>query len=172
MPPRPPITTVEVGEPESTAAAPVALALPTTAGKTPEQIEKERRIAELKEESLLTYCDRAPDYFAQSMLLTAIISFGVTAWIVRKRASSNQTMALALVVPLPLFVGCYGFVYYLSQSADVIYLSGVAPEPSEVAGAVATALGAIRYGILLSTPAFVLTLGFALARATKGEQSR
>lgn len=151
----------------STAVAPLAeqaTASATADTRTEEQRKKDERREYLENQNTVGWTYVSHGYFEPTFYLVAFTSMALTFWIGRKKGSANRTAALLMLVPLPLAMGIYGSIRAVRASFEVIAMSGVEPDPSSLYMAYTAALEGILYGLLLSTPAFLVALGFAIAR--------
>lgn len=149
-------------DPDAAPATPAAPAVPSTAGKTPEQILKKKRVDDLEVESLQPYIDYGPNYYVQSMCVATIISFALACWIASKGRGVNRTVALALIVSVPFCMGLYGSVGTLMNMFYVLALAGVTPDPLSIVGGLANVLENIRLGIYMTIPAFAVVWGILI----------
>jgi hypothetical protein len=157
-----PDSTPSSNEPLPTATGAVATA--TADVRTPEQIKKDERREFLENESVLAWTCGTRGYFEPSLWLVAIVSLFLTFWIGRLKESGGRTAALLMLVPLPLAMGVYGSIRAIRTTFEVIGRSGTEPDPSSLYVGYASALESTLYGMLLALPAFLLVLGFTIAR--------
>lgn len=135
-----------------------------------ELTEKEKRILELKNETLLQYtCGPTSDY-VWLLPLVALVSFILVAVVLLKGKGTFAAAAIALLLPLPIWMGFLAMIDWLIISAGVIEQAGVEPEWSAVFGSLAAAISGLWYGVVLAAPAFAMTTTVVITRAIRAGQ--
>lgn len=123
-----------------------------------ELTEKQRRIIELQNETVLAYRCGPGDPYSWILPLAALLSFLLLAWLIAKGrlANSNSTVLIWAITFVPCFVGVLAILDGLARYFRVIEQSGVEPEPTVVYVAIAFAFDWLSYGMKLAIPGFVL----------------
>ena len=135
--------------------------------RSEEQRKKDERREYLENQSIAAYTCTSRGYFEPTLWLVALTTLALTFWIGRKKGSVNRTAALLMLVPLPLVMGVYGSIRAIRTTFEVIGMSGTEPDPSSLYIGYASALESTLYGALLTLPAFLVALSFAIARCRR-----
>lgn len=134
-----------------------------------ELTEKEKKILELTNESVLHYSCGPTSNYGWLLPLAAFVSFVLVALVLLKGKGALVAAAIALLLPLPIWMGFVAMIDGLIVSAGIIEQSGVEPEWAAVFGSFATAIRVLWYGFALALPTFMLTTAVVVARAIRAD---
>jgi heme exporter protein D len=146
-----------------------------------ELTEKEQRILELKNESVLVCVYGSSGPYFWILPLAALISFLLLAWLISKGRLANSPIVTWAVALVPCYVGALAMIDGLARYFRVIEQSGTEPDPAAVCGAIAFAIDWLSYGMKLAIPSVaILTVaslwrrspaltGLALSPRPRGE---
>ena len=133
--------------------------------------ERMRRLAELNNESLLHYYQRACGGWFWPLVLIGLASICVALVVVIRGRGATVGPALVLSVLVTPLCGLFSCVEGTMTSFRVIEMSGTVPDSEQLLGGCGTAVVPLVVSLLFAVPTAVIALAGATIRAIAAPQN-
>lgn len=120
--------------------------------------EKERKLEELKNESILHYDAEGSTGYDVLLILVAVVAFVIVLTLLLQGRSRTSAIGIFLVAMFPAAVGLLAMVDLIVGGFRVIEQSGTDPNPAVICGSLAYAMDRFSYGIKLSIPSVLMAI--------------